>query len=148
MNQRKEIKEMEILQIKEIETSEVRTLDEEEIRQKNAYKWIYQCAVVSCLYFLIRSFVPKGYSFVSIVLTIIVIIILFYNVNRHNAKEIKELRKNKIYRYFLKISDAITYSNLDAYVDIVAIDKSNSIFQVDTEYNKEEISRIAAGIQN
>ena len=34
MNKRKEIKEMEILQIKEIETSEVRTLDEDEIRKK------------------------------------------------------------------------------------------------------------------
>lgn len=152
---------MEFLQIKEVETSEVRTLEEQEIRLKNAYKWMCQCSIVCCLYVLIWLFIPTGYSFVGIViskstktiieivflvLTFIVIIILFRNINKHNAKEIKELRKSKIYRYTVKISDAVIYSNLDAYVDIVAIDKLNSIFQMDSEYSKEEIIKIATGI--
>ncbi|MCI7451146.1 MAG: hypothetical protein MSD68_15930 [Blautia sp.] len=152
---------MEFLEIKEVEESEIRTLEEQEIRLKNACKWMCQYSICLVFHVLIWLFIPTGYSFVGIViskstkkiieivllvLTFIVTIILFRNINRQNAKEIKELRKSKIYRYTVKISDAVTYSNLDTYVDLVAIDKLKSIFQMDSEYNKEEIIKIASGI--
>lgn len=140
---------MEFLQIEEVEDSGIRTLKEQEIRIKNTYKWICQESIVCFLYIFIRLFIPTNDHFIAIfsmILTFIVVIILFLNINKQQKKEVKKLRKSKIYRYTVKISDVATYSNLDAYVDLVAIDKLNSVFQIDSEYNKEEVIEIGNGV--